>query len=71
MTQRTKKECATVARKTSDVTDGYQWYDLGQWVPQRDHYFWIGPGRFDKQAGATSAIKALYIDKLELSAVTD
>ncbi len=32
-------------------------------VPERDHYFWIGPGRFDKKGGATQALK---IDKLEL-----
>ena len=35
-------------------------------APERDHYFWIGPGRFDKKGGATSAIKSLKIDKLEL-----
>ena len=61
-----KKGCGGLERKTADVGDDYAWYDVAEWVPERDHYFWIGPGRFDKQAGATSAIKALYIDKLEL-----
>ncbi len=61
-----KKGYGEIDRKTADITDGYQWYDVAEWVPQRDHYFWIGPGRFDKQGGATSAIQAIYIDKLEL-----
>ncbi|MDD4871892.1 MAG: DUF4838 domain-containing protein, partial [Kiritimatiellae bacterium] len=61
-----KKGCGGVERKTSAVEDGYAWYDVAEWVPERDHYFWIGPGRFDKKGGATSAIKALYIDKLKI-----
>ena len=63
-----KKGCGGCERTTSTVAEGYQWYDVAEWVPERDHYFWIGPGRFDKQKGA-SAIRALYIDKLELSRV--
>jgi hypothetical protein len=51
------------------VQEGYVWYDVAQWVPEKDHYFWIGPGRFDLKNGATSAIRGLYIDKLELSRV--
>lgn len=61
-----KKGCGGVERKVSAVEDGYVWYDVAEWVPESDHYFWIGPGRFDKKGGATSAIKALLIDKLEL-----
>jgi hypothetical protein len=61
-----KKGCGGLERKTAAVEDGYAWYDVAVWVPERDHYFWIGPGRFDKKGGATSAIKALFIDKLEL-----
>jgi len=61
-----KKGCGGIDRKTSGVSDGYVWYDVADWVPERDHYFWIGPGRFDKKGGATSSIKALFIDKLEL-----
>jgi hypothetical protein len=38
-------------------------------VPEHDHYFWIGPGRFDLKNNVASAIRALYIDKLELSRV--
>lgn len=61
-----KRGIGGIERKTSDVGDGYTWYDVAEWVPEREHYFWIGPGRFDKKGGATSAIKALKIDKLEL-----
>jgi hypothetical protein len=46
--------------------DGYEWVDVADWVPERDHQFWIGPGRFDSKGGARSAIRALLIDKVEL-----
>ena len=61
-----KRGFGGIDRKVSAVVDGYAWYDVADWVPERGHYFWIGPGRFDKNGGASSAIKALYIDKLEL-----
>ena len=61
-----KRGIGGIERKTSEVGDGYAWYDVAQGVAGRDHYFWIGPGRFDKKAGASSAIRALEIDKLEL-----
>ncbi len=60
-----KKGCGGCDRKTSAVGEGYAWYDVAEWVPETAHYFWIGPGRFDKKNG-TSAISALFIDKLEL-----
>jgi len=62
-----KTSCGGCERKTSAVGDDYRWYDVAEWTPERDHYFWIGPGRFDKQGGATSAIRAVYVDKLELT----
>jgi len=62
-----KKGYGGCERATSVVGDGYAWYDVAEWVPEEAHYFWIGPGRFDKKGGAASAIKALYIDKLEIS----
>ncbi len=65
-TPQNRRSCGGIDRKTSEVGDGYAWYDVAEWVPERDHYFWIGPGRFDKKGGATSAIKAVRIDKLEL-----
>ncbi|MDD4018773.1 MAG: DUF4838 domain-containing protein [Kiritimatiellae bacterium] len=61
-----KKGCGGCDRKTAAVGDGYAWYDVAEWVPEEAHHFWIGPGRFDAKGGATSAIKALYIDKLEI-----
>jgi hypothetical protein len=64
-----KKGCGGIDRKASAVADGYAWYDVAEWIPERDHYFWIGPGRFDKKGGAASSIKALFIDKLELSRI--
>jgi hypothetical protein len=61
-----KKSRGGCERKTSVAGDNYTWYDVAEWAPERDHYFWIGPGRFDQQGGGVSAIKALYVDKIEL-----
>jgi hypothetical protein len=55
--------------KNDDIkTEGYEWYDVATWKPNDNEYFWIGPGRFDLKAGH-SAIKGLYIDKLDISRV--
>jgi hypothetical protein len=64
-----KKGCGGLERKTAAVEEGYAWYDVAEWAPEEAHYFWIGPGRFDKKGGATSALKALYIDALEVARV--
>ncbi|HOE61137.1 MAG TPA: DUF4838 domain-containing protein [Kiritimatiellia bacterium] len=57
----------TVEPKTSAIGDGYAWYDVAEWVPESAHYVWIGPGRFDKKTqNANPAIRAVYIDCLEL-----
>ncbi|MEI7912024.1 MAG: DUF4838 domain-containing protein [Verrucomicrobiota bacterium] len=66
---KTKQSCGGIEPKTSALGDGYAWFDVAEWVPQPYHYFWIGPGRFDKAAGAPSAIKAVFVDKLELSRI--
>ena len=49
-------------KKNEAVKDGYIWYSIGTWQPTREHYFWIGPGRF---TDGQSTIQAVYIDKLE------
>ena len=61
-----KRSCGGITRKNSAVGEGYEWYDVAEWIPETAHYFWIGPGQFDLKGGATSNIQALYIDKLEL-----
>jgi hypothetical protein len=48
------------------VADGYQWYDVATWTPEAGQYLWAGPGQFDKKNGAPSAVKAVYIDRIEL-----
>ena len=46
------------------MPDGeYRWYDVLTWTPASDEYFWIAPGRFDKDG--KSAINGVYIDKIE------
>ncbi|MDD4622527.1 MAG: hypothetical protein PHG71_04750, partial [Kiritimatiellae bacterium] len=64
-----KRPCGGIERKTSQVSDSYEWYDVAEWTPEPGHYFWIGPGRFDKKGGAESSVQALYIDRLELTRI--
>lgn len=58
----------TYTINVSKVKDGYQWYDIGTWTPNAAHsqWIWAGPGRFDRKKGETSAVKAVYIDRIEL-----
>ncbi|MBQ6142394.1 MAG: DUF4838 domain-containing protein [Kiritimatiellae bacterium] len=63
-----KKGLGDIAPRTDAIKDAeYAWYDICTWTPRADgnEYFWIGPGRFG--ADGKSNIKALYIDKIELS----
>ena len=34
-----KKGHGGCERKTTGVGDEYTWYDVAEWVPERDHYF--------------------------------
>ena len=61
-----KKGHGQASRKTSEMEDGYVWIEVAEWTPEPDHYFWIGPGRFNKKEGGKSAIKGLYVDCVEL-----
>ena len=60
-----KRGCGGCNKNNPDIGDDYAWYTVAEWIPEKDHYFWIGPGRFNKENGK-SAIKALYIDRLEI-----
>ena len=64
-----KKDAGSVVRTTDAVAEQYAWYDIAEFVPNSDQYFWIGPGTFNKANNETSAIQALYIDKLEWSRI--
>jgi len=48
---RNKKACGGCERKTPAVGNDYTWYDVASGCRSGDHYFWIGPGRFDKDGG--------------------
>ncbi|MGN0852330.1 MAG: DUF4838 domain-containing protein [Kiritimatiellia bacterium] len=55
--------------KTSQVSDDYAWYDVCTWTPGADDYFWIGPGRFNRDG--TAAHRGIWIDKIEISRVQE
>ncbi len=61
-----KKSYGRVTKKTDFFKDhNYIWLDVAEWIPADYHYFWIGPGCFDKEKDK-SAIEALYIDRIEM-----
>jgi hypothetical protein len=62
---RRKKGWGQIQPQTSQVQDGYQWYDVATWTPESSQYIWVGPGVFDKDSGQ-SAIQAVYVDEFEL-----
>ena len=63
-----KRNAGSIEPRTDVIKDSeYAWYDVCEWTPRADgkEYFWIGPGRFGTDG--KSSIKAIYIDKIELS----
>ena len=53
-----------VVRMSEVRDDGYAWYDIGEWKPEKDDYFWFGAGEFNRTKGEESSVKAAYIDKI-------
>ena len=65
-----KRNSGSIAPRTDAIKDAeYVWYDICTWTPRADgrEDFWIGPGRFG--ADGKSNVKAIYIDKIELTLV--
>ena len=61
-----KKGWGQVQPTVEETGDGYKWYTIAQWTPEPNQYIWVGPGRFDKKGNAPSAVKAVYVDCVEL-----
>ena len=61
-----KKGRGAISVKAEKCGDGYVWYDVCKWKPKDGQYFWLGPGRFKKDGGA-SAIKSVWVDRVEIS----
>ena len=64
-----KKGCGSISVKAERCGDGYAWYDVCKWKPRDGQYFWLGPGRFKKNGGV-SAIKSVWVDRIEISRVS-
>ena len=62
-----KQSIGRIYPTTDEVGTDYAWYEVCTWAPNDDEYLWIGPGRFN--ADGTSAIRSLWIDKIDFSAV--
>ncbi len=55
-----------ISMKAEDVKDGYQWYEIGSFVPGAKQRVWLGSGRYDRKGGGKSAVKGVYVDRVEL-----
>ncbi len=64
-----KKSRGQIQPRTDTVGADYAWYDVCTWEPNQNEYFWIGPGRFNKDG--KSAIQGLWIDKVEILRVQE
>ncbi len=65
-----RKDVFVLSPKVGEVKPGYQWYELPAWTPTAPQRFWIGPGRFNKKTGETSSVEGVWIDRIELVAVS-
>jgi len=63
-----KKGCGQISVKAENCGGGYEWYDVCVWTPRDGQNFWLGPGRFKKDGGV-SAVKAVWVDRVEISRV--
>jgi len=61
-----KKDRLSIAPRTNQTPNTYTWYTLGTIEPKAGDQFWFGPGRFDKNHGAKSAVKAVFLDQLKI-----
>jgi hypothetical protein len=63
-----KKDRKTVTIKAKDVKgDGYAWYEMSDWEPKGNEFFWISPGVFDtKKLKSNPAFTELYFDGIEI-----
>ncbi len=60
-----KKGCGAISVKAEKCGYEYAWYDVCTWKPRDGQCFWLAPGRFKKPNGV-SAIKAVWVDRVEL-----
>ena len=66
--QDSKWGCITaISPKTDEISNAYEWYDIGAFTPSRGMYMWFAPGRFANNGA--SPVNGVWIDKIELSCV--
>ena len=62
-------EFAGIAKRTGEVSGEYEWYDVADYDPAEHPFaaFYIASGGFPR--GGVSAVKGVYLDKIEISKV--
>lgn len=50
-----------------DMADGYAWYDIMDWTPEKTQSVWVAPGQFDRKTQKRNmGHDGIFIDCLEL-----
>ena len=63
-----RESCGESEFDVSDIGDGYQWYDILEWMPEGNQYFWMGAVPFDTLKHAESpAHDGVFVDAVEIS----
>ena len=65
--ERTWKTAGYAVRRTNDVGPDYAWYDICTFVPNDGEYFWIAPGKLNKNGDKDA--NALWLDKISFDAL--
>jgi len=62
-----KKMAGSRGFRTMETSEDYEWYDICEFTPNDNQWFWAAPGDFDDKG--RSSVRAVFIDKIELSIV--
>ena len=65
-----RRQIPATGFQAADFGADYKWVDVGTWKPEIAESVWIALGNYDDKAlAANPAVKAVYVDKIEISRV--
>ena len=67
-----RTDCGKAEYDVSCVSDDYRWYDILEWKPAINQYFWMGAAPFDNRKYSESpAHNGVFVDAVEISRVCE
>ena len=64
-----RKITGQISVKSSELQNGYKWYDIAVFHPDHKQRLWLAPGRYNKKKGKKSAVKNIFVDKIKFTQV--